>query len=87
MSFSKLVFEVASADLATMGMTVISYTIKDLSDAEGYLVALGQSRTAEVHRDARIGEADAKMQAGIKVCNLSEMIRMNVYLRPAHFVC
>ena len=30
-------------------------------------MALGQGRTAEVHRDARIGEAQANMEAGIKV--------------------
>ncbi|XP_063711224.1 flotillin-1-like [Symsagittifera roscoffensis] len=65
-AFSKHVFEVASSDLATMGMSVISYTIKDISDHEGYLMALGQGRTAEVHRDARIGEAQANMEAGIK---------------------
>lgn len=43
-----------------MGITVVSYTIKDISDEEGYLRALGQARTAEVKRDARIGEAEAK---------------------------
>lgn len=32
--FSKQVFEVASSDLANMGITVVSYTIKDLRDEE-----------------------------------------------------
>ena len=32
-----------------------------------YLLALGAKRTAEVQRDARIGEAQAKMESGIKV--------------------
>ena len=36
-TFSKRVFEVASSDLAGMGFIVISYTLKDLSDEEGYL--------------------------------------------------
>lgn len=31
-----------------------------------YLAALGQSRTAQVHRDAKIGEASSKRDAGIK---------------------
>ena len=39
--FSKKVFEVASSDLVDMGFTVVSYTIKDISDEEGYLHALG----------------------------------------------
>lgn len=32
--FSKQVFEVASSDLVNMGMTVISYTLKDIRDEE-----------------------------------------------------
>ncbi len=34
---------------------------------QGYLRALGMKRTAEVKRDARIGEAEAQRDAGIKV--------------------
>ncbi|KAI9580595.1 hypothetical protein GQX74_011265 [Glossina fuscipes] len=64
--FSKQVFEVASSDLANMGITVVSYTIKDIRDEEGYLKALGMARTAEVKRDARIGEAEARSEAQIK---------------------
>ncbi|XP_017465204.1 PREDICTED: flotillin-1 isoform X1 [Rhagoletis zephyria] len=68
--FSKQVFEVASSDLANMGITVVSYTIKDLRDEEGdskgYLRSLGMARTAEVKRDARIGEAEARCDAQIK---------------------
>lgn len=32
--FSKQVFEVASSDLVNMGITVVSYTIKDIRDEE-----------------------------------------------------
>merc|ERR1712095_116571 len=64
--FSKAVFEVASSDLVNMGITVVSYTLKDIRDEEGYLKALGMARTAEVKRDARIGEAEAKRDAQIK---------------------
>ena len=35
--FSRQVFEVASSDLANMGITVVSYTLKDIRDDEGYL--------------------------------------------------
>jgi hypothetical protein len=34
------VFEVASGDLAGMGIVVISYTIKEISDDVGYLKVL-----------------------------------------------
>ena len=46
--FSEAVFEVASSDLVHMGMSVVSYTIKDISDDAGYLAALGMTRTAQV---------------------------------------
>ncbi|KAF6200794.1 hypothetical protein GE061_005240 [Apolygus lucorum] len=64
--FSKQVFEVASSDLVNMGITVVSYTLKDIRDEEGYLKSLGMARTAEVKRDARIGEAEARKDAKIK---------------------
>jgi len=68
--FSKQVFEVASSDLANMGISVVSYTIKDIRDEEtaskGYLKSIGMARTAEVKRDARIGEAEARCEAQIK---------------------
>nr|CAD7570617.1 unnamed protein product [Timema californicum] len=64
--FSKQVFEVASSDLVNMGITVVSYTLKDIRDEEGYLKSLGMARTAEVKRDARIGEAEARKDAQIK---------------------
>ena len=52
--------------LVNMGITVVSYTLKDIRDEEGYLKALGLARTAEVKRDARIGEAEARRDAQIK---------------------
>ena len=64
--FSTAVFQVASKDLISMGITIVNYTIRDVSDEHGYLKALGMSRTAEVNRDARIGEADARKESGIK---------------------
>lgn len=53
--FSEQVFEVATTDMYNMGISVISYTVKDVTDDNGYLLALGQGRTACVKRDARIG--------------------------------
>jgi flotillin len=61
------VFDVASSDLVNMGISVVSYTLKDIRDDEGYLKALGMKSTAEVKRNARIGEAEARRDATIKV--------------------
>jgi flotillin len=73
--FSTSVFNVASTDLVNMGIMVISYTIKEITDDVGYLKALGMARTAEVQRDARVGEAQAKMQSTIAEAK-AEMQRM-----------
>lgn len=71
--FSKSVFEVASSDLVHMGISVISYTLKDIRDEEGYLKALGMKRVAEVQCEARIGQAAAKMQSGIREAEAEEI--------------
>ncbi|NXK82970.1 FLOT1 protein, partial [Amazona guildingii] len=65
--FSEQVFNVASSDLVNMGISVVSYTLKDIHDDQDYLHSLGKGRTAQVQRDARVGEAEAKRDAGIRV--------------------
>ncbi|XP_053209109.1 flotillin-1-like [Panonychus citri] len=75
--FSRKMFEMASSDLADMGLTVISYKIKDITDEQGYLKALGVARIAEVKRDARIGEAEAQRDSLIKEA-LAEQEKMIV---------
>jgi len=71
-TFSKKVFEVASVDLHNMGISVISYTLKDVRDEVGYLASLGQARTAQVKRDALIGEAEARRDATIAEAKAEE---------------
>lgn len=71
-TFSKKVFEVASVDLHNMGISVISYTLKDVRDDVGYLASLGQARTAQVKRDALIGEAEARRDATIAEARAEE---------------
>ncbi|XP_071519695.1 flotillin-1 isoform X5 [Panulirus ornatus] len=78
--FNQNVFEVASSDLINMGITVLSYTLKDIHDDEGYLDALGMARTAEVKRDARIGEAEATKDAQIKEAIAEEERMASKYL-------
>jgi flotillin len=65
-AFAQQVQEVSSGDMAAMGLRIISFTIKDIRDDQGYLDALGQKRTAEVKRDAAIGQAEAARDATIK---------------------
>jgi len=79
-TFSTKVFEVASVDLHNMGISIISYTLKDVRDDTGYLASLGQARTAQVKRDALIGEAEAKRDATIAEAAAEEQ-RMEAKLK------
>src|SRR5437867_729041 len=65
-SFAQKLTTEAAADLEKMGLGVDVLTLQEISDEEGYLDALGKSRTAEVKRDATIGEAEATRDAKIK---------------------
>lgn len=65
-AFAQKVQEVSGDDMASMGLEIVSFVIKDISDAEGYLEALGRPRIAQVKRDAAIGEAEAARDATIE---------------------
>ena len=65
-SFAQSVGEVAEPHMANMGLEIVSFTIRDIRDDMGYLDALGRKRTAEVTRDAEIGEAEATRDASIR---------------------
>lgn len=58
--FSKNVQQSAQTDLIDMGLTLVSYTVQDISDDEGYLDALGQEKTVAVRAEARKDIANAK---------------------------
>lgn len=64
--FSQSVQEVASVDLAKMGLIIVSFTIKEVRDKNGYLDSLGKPRIAQVKRDADIAEAEALKETRIK---------------------
>ncbi|PLT28448.1 flotillin family protein [Peribacillus deserti] len=64
--FSQEVQRVASQDLAKMGLIIVSFTIKDVRDKNGYLESLGKPRIAQVKRDADIATAEADKETRIK---------------------
>ncbi|WP_040981867.1 flotillin family protein [Oceanobacillus jeddahense] len=64
--FSQEVQRVASNDLAKMGLIIVSFTIKDVRDSNGYLESLGRPRIAQVKRDADIATAEAEKETRIK---------------------
>jgi flotillin len=65
-AFASKVQEVAAGDMANMGLTIVSFTIRDIRDAQGYLEALGRPRIAQVKRDAQIAQAEADRDAMIR---------------------
>jgi flotillin len=65
-AFASKVQEVAAGDMANMGLTIVSFTIRDIRDTVGYLDALGKPRIAQVKRDAVIANAEADRDSQIR---------------------
>jgi flotillin len=65
-SFAQKLTSEAAVDLEKMGIGVDVLTIQEISDEEDYLNALGRRRTAEVQRDAVVGEADAQRDSKMR---------------------
>ncbi|WML25015.1 flotillin family protein [Neobacillus sp. OS1-33] len=75
--FSQEVQRVASQDLAKMGLVIVSFTIKDVRDKNGYLESLGKPRIAQVKRDADIATAEADKETRIKKAEASKEAKRN----------
>jgi flotillin len=65
-AFASKVQEVAAGDMANMGLGIVSFTIRDIRDTQGYLDALGKPRIAQVKRDAQIAQAEADRDAQVR---------------------
>src|SRR4051812_25550144 len=71
-AFASKVQEVAAGDMANMGLSIVSFTIRDIRDTQGYLDALGKPRIAQVKRDAQIAQAEADRDAAIRTAQASQ---------------
>jgi len=71
-AFAQKMTDEAAVDLKKMGVNIDILTIQQISDEQGYLDALGKKRTAEVKRDATIGEALAQRDAMIQSANADQ---------------
>jgi len=71
--FANNVMNTASPDLKKMGLEILSFTIKDVTDKSTYLDSLGLTRIEEVKRDATIGRAQASRDADVKVAEFKRM--------------
>jgi len=64
--FSSKVSQTAQSDFAQMGLVMMSFALKDLSDTQGYLDSLGKPQIAAAKRDAVIAEAETEKESIIK---------------------
>jgi uncharacterized membrane protein YqiK len=55
-----------------MGLEIKAFTIRDISDVNGYLQALGMKRIAEVKRDAEIAQAESAKEAKIRIADANK---------------
>lgn len=82
--FAQEVQAVAAKDLKKMGLSVVSFTIKDVRDKNGYLAALGIPQIAAVKRDATISQAEADKEARIRQARAEEEARKAELLKETN---
>lgn len=85
-TFSEQVQEVAAKQLSELGLELKSFTIKGISDQNGYFDALSKPRIAAVKRDAQIAEAEARKESMVKTSEsdrAGEQARLEAEARKA----
>lgn len=66
LDFAEKIHKAVEKDFADMGLVMVSFALKDISDTQGYLDALSRPRIAAVKRDAAVAQADADKEAAIQ---------------------
>jgi len=64
--FSARVNEAVRPDLSRMGLVMLSFALKDISDAQGYLESLSKPQIVAAKRDAVIAQAETEKESIIK---------------------
>ena len=64
--FSSKVSEAIQSDFAKMGLVMLSYALKDISDSQGYIDALSRPQIAAAKRDAAIAQAETEKDSIVK---------------------
>jgi flotillin len=67
--FADRVKQTVSRDFDRMGLDILSFSLKDISDTSGYIEALGKPRIAEARSEAAVAEANAEKEATIKAAD------------------
>ncbi len=64
--FSNRVVQAVKADFSRMGLVMLSFALKDISDTQGYIDALSKPQIAAAKRDAAIAQAETEKESIIK---------------------
>jgi flotillin len=64
--FSTRVTEAIRPDFTHMGLVMLSFALKDISDVQGYIESLSKPQIAAAKRDAAIAEAETEKESIIK---------------------
>ena len=64
--FSKRVIAAVKEDFRAMGLAMLSFALKDISDTQGYIDALSKPQIAAAKRDAVIAQAETEKESIIK---------------------
>jgi flotillin len=64
--FAQKVEGAAKHDFDALGLGIIAFALKDITDTQGYLEALGQPQIAKVKRDAVVAQAETDRDATIR---------------------
>lgn len=79
-NFAEKVTESVKTEFRELGLSLISFALKEISDTQGYLTALGKPHIAAAKRDAAIAEAETEKEAVIKASQArreGEIARLN----------
>ncbi|MDJ0772535.1 MAG: SPFH domain-containing protein [Mastigocoleus sp. MO_167.B18] len=75
-AFAKSLLDEAEDDLEKLGLTLDSLQIQNISDDVRYLDSIGRKQQAELLRDARIAEAEAKAQSEIRSSENQKLVAL-----------
>jgi len=64
--FANRVVQAVQADFARMGLVMLSFALKDISDTQGYIDSLSKPQIAAAKRDAAIAQAETEKESIIK---------------------
>jgi flotillin len=64
--FSSRVVKAVQGDFAKMGLAMLSFALKDISDTQGYIDSLSKPQIAAAKRDAAIAQAETEKESIIK---------------------